>query len=290
MTIFLIVMFFLILALILTFIQPLKYGSTSRIIVIQNFDVDTDPYAISKSNEYLSNILANVVTSSSFFDDILESGYHIDKNYFSKNNNINGEMKKWRETVQAKVVGDTGIIEINAYHPDKRQLDLIASAVNYVLQTKNGQYHGMASNVVIRIIDKPIISLWPVRPNIIFNLALAIVFGLLISFSYIYLFPEDRYNLRLWSRSNRKKIEEQKISSVQPADIKNQWEDLGDAKKYTEENLNSDDLEIPGEESASYKSLSSDDLDNNYGGNEPQDISIKGSINNIFRNPNRDDF
>lgn len=276
-TILAIVLLFLLITAILTGIQPLKYGSTSKVLVIQNFDLNVDPYAISKSNEYLSNILANVTTSNSFYNNIFTSGYYIDKNYFSKNNNIKDEMKKWRKTVQAKAIGDTGIIEINVYHPNKEQLNQIALAVNYVLQTKHEQYHGMGNNVIIKIIDKPIISNWPVKPNIPLNLALAIIVGLIISFSYIYLFPEEKFRLKLWPNQNRKKINKQEeILYTQPANLNNQWEDSGSFRKNTKE------------ESGNY--IPVDDLDNGYNKEGYKEISIQGNMNNIFRNPNRDDF
>ena len=93
-----VVVLFLAITAIFTFCQPLKYNSESSVLVVQNFPPGTDQYSISKSNEYISNILAKVVSSNLFYDDVLNSGFNIDRNYFSKTNNINTEMDKWEKT------------------------------------------------------------------------------------------------------------------------------------------------------------------------------------------------
>lgn len=220
-----IVILFVTITALITLSQPLKYNSKSSLLVVQDFPQGTDQFSISKSNEYVSNILAKVVTSNLFYSDVLNAGFNIDKNYFSRNNNINSEMDKWKKTIQAKAIGDTGIIDINIYHPDKQQLNQIALAVNFVLQSKHGKYHGLGSSLVIKIIDKPIISIWPTSPNIILNLLLAIVVGLIISLYYIYLFQEESFNLRLWPKSRSKKITEEQLFNKQLVNTINQLTD-----------------------------------------------------------------
>jgi len=232
-----VVILFLAITAIFTFCQPLKYNSKSSVLVVQNFPPGTDQYSISKSNEYISNILAKVVSSNLFYDDVLNSGFNIDRNYFSKTNNINTEMGKWEKTAQAKPISDTGIIDVNVYHPDKQQLSQIAMAVNFILQSKHGKYHGLGSNIVIKVIDQPIISAWPAKPNIIFNLLLALVVGLVVSLYYIYLFQEESFNLRLWPKLNGRRMEEDQIFNNQIANSINKLADLSQLDKNEENNL-----------------------------------------------------
>ncbi|PIV47213.1 hypothetical protein COS21_01145 [bacterium (Candidatus Gribaldobacteria) CG02_land_8_20_14_3_00_41_15] len=198
------VFIFLILASILTIIQPIKYGSSAQVLVIQNF-ANADPYQASKSTEYLSNILAKVVYSNSFFENVLSSGYFVDKNYFGKT--VKDQMKAWSKTVSAKAINDSGIISLAVYHTDRAQAESIAQAIIYTLQTKHGLYHGNGSNVSIKIIDEPITSNYPVKPNLILNLGLALVLGLLFSLVYIYLLPEEKYSFRLIPKSTKKPVE-----------------------------------------------------------------------------------
>jgi capsular polysaccharide biosynthesis protein len=197
------VFIFLALASILTFIQPLKYEAVSKILVVQKFEPGVDPYNAAKANEYLSGILAKVISSNSFFDEIQKAGFNIDKSYFS--DEPLKQAKKWRQTVFAHAESSSGVIAINVYHSDKYQLEQIARAVNYALLTKHQQYHGGGDSVVLRVVDNPVYSLYPMKPNVPFNFAAAFVLGFIFSLSYIYLFPEERYSLRFWPRSRAKR-------------------------------------------------------------------------------------
>jgi capsular polysaccharide biosynthesis protein len=226
-TITIIVVIFILMAGFFISFQTFKYGTGSKLLVIQNFGANTDPYTASKSNEYLSGILSEVIYSNSFFTKVLGSGFNIDKSYFAGNKKE--QMKIWEKTVSAKNIADTGMIAINVYHPDSSQAEQISEGIIFILQAKHSLYHGYGENVAIKIIDKPITSDKPVKPNLIFSLIGAIGLGLIFSFVYIYLFPERKYNLRFWPEGKRKiKIEEADESTT-----KNNWESVGEILQKT---------------------------------------------------------
>ncbi len=202
-TIFTIIFVIIVLTVGVSLIGPLKYGATSRLLVVQN-TTGSDPYTVSKSNEYLGNLFAQVAYSGSFYNLVLASPYDIDKNYFS--GDYNGQMKIWEKTIRTKTLSDTGIIEINIYHPNPYQARQIALAVNDIMINKNSNYQGNGSGIKINVIDQPLVSNYPVRPNLPQNLVIALVASLILSLFYIYLFPEDRYDLRLWPKRKMKKI------------------------------------------------------------------------------------
>jgi capsular polysaccharide biosynthesis protein len=201
-TIFTIVFVVLILTLGISLLLPLKYEAKSRLLVVQN-TAGTDPYTVSKSNEYLGNLFAQVVYSESFYNLALSSQYNIDKNYFS--GDYNQQMKIWSQTIETKTLADTGIIEVSIYHPNPNQAEQIALAVNDVLMNKNGNYQGNGAGIKINVIDQPLISTYPVQPNILQNLIIALAGSLLFSLFYIYLFPDDRYSMKLWPSRRLKK-------------------------------------------------------------------------------------
>ncbi len=268
------VFIFLILATILTVVQPFKYGASSQILIIQN-SISSDPYTASKSTEYLSNILAKVVYSNSFFENVLNSGYAVDKSYFGQT--VKKQMKTWNKTVSTKANNDSGIITINVYHKDRTQTDLIARAIVYTLQTKHGLYHGGADNVSIKVIDDPITSNYPVKPNLILNFNLALVLGLIFSGVYIYLYPEKKYNVSLAPKNSHDKHEEKNNSYRERefapavlASVAEPTEALDETEFNFSENKINNDLD------------SDDDLDNN------EEISKQGSMNNIFGKPYSD--
>jgi capsular polysaccharide biosynthesis protein len=208
---------FLAIAIIFSAVQPFRYDSNLKLLTIISFKDNIDPYTASRSNEYLSNLLANIVSSGSFFAKIKDSGFNIDKNYFAGTEKQ--QMKKWSKTVKAKSIADTGMIAVDVYHADRAQAEEIARAVAYTLQTTNSQYHGFGNGVEIKIINEPITSNYPVLPNVPLNLALAIAFAFIFSLCYIYLFPEEKYDLRLWPKKKGRAFSEIEFNDSSETDF-----------------------------------------------------------------------
>jgi capsular polysaccharide biosynthesis protein len=206
-TIVSLIIVFLGVAIIFSAVQPFRYDSNLKLLTVLNFSQSVDPYTASRSNEYLSGLLARIVGSSSFFGDVKKAGFNIDESYFSGTEKQ--RLKKWNKTVKAKSVADTGIISIDVYHTDRAQAEEIANAVVYVLQNENAQYQGYGNNVTIKIIDGPITSDYPVEPNVLLNAGIALILSLFFSFCYIYLFPDEKYDIRLWPKKEKLKISNQ---------------------------------------------------------------------------------
>ena len=186
--IFTFVAIFFVLGIGLTLVQPLKHSSNLRLLVVQDASGSTDPYATTRGNEYLSEVLSKVSYSTSFYNQVLGSGLGVDSNYFG---NTNKKIAKtWSKTIEVKPVANTGIISVTAYHPKKDQAEKIARGIGSVLITQNRNYHGLGDKVSLKLLDDPITSKYPVKPNLILNAVLSLVLGLIFSLSFIYLFPE----------------------------------------------------------------------------------------------------
>lgn len=201
-TVLSILFLFVLLSAVLTAFQPLKYEAKSRILLLQHNGEVMDPYNAAKSNQFVSTLLASVVSSNAFLNDVFEAGFNIDQTYFG--NNSHDRLEKWEKTAEARAINDTGIIEISTYHTDKTQAEQINSAVINIIKTKNGSYYGRNEDISIKVIDEPIISDWPVRPNILLNIVLTIFISLIISFSYIVLFQDEKYDLSVWPKRKKK--------------------------------------------------------------------------------------
>ncbi len=205
-TIAIIMSIFLSVAILASAVQPFKYGSSLKLLTINTFK-EVDPYTVSRSNEHLSNLLSQIVSSNSFFEKVKNSNSNIDGNYF--NGDSKKQMKRWNKTVKAKGLGDTGMIAIDVYHSDPSQAAEIARAVAYALQTEHSQYHGFGDRVQIKMIDQPITSSFPVQPNVVLNLSLAFIFGLIFSLIYIYVLPEEGYDLSFSAKRHPAKLKKE---------------------------------------------------------------------------------
>ncbi len=185
-----IIALFLIIAAGVIAVQRFKYSSKSQLLVVQEYSSPVDVYTASKSSEHLSSVLASVVTSNSFFTKVLATGPTINAEYFGDNGK--DQMKQWSRTVTAKSINDSGIIAITVYHPNRAEAEKIAGAINYVLMTQHGAYDGANDAVKVRLIDQPVTSSFPVKPNIPLIAGLAVALGLVFSLIYIYLLPDER--------------------------------------------------------------------------------------------------
>ncbi|HTX86446.1 MAG TPA: hypothetical protein VMC41_00070 [Candidatus Nanoarchaeia archaeon] len=277
-TILSVLIIFVAAAIIFSAVQPFKYDSNIKLLTIISFQSNVDPYTASRSNEYLSNLLADIVSSGSFFDKIKSSGFNINTNYFSGTEKQ--QMKKWAKTVKAKSVADTGMINVDVYHTDRAQAEEIAKAVAYTLQTTNSQYHGFGDGVQIKIIDNPITSDYPVQPNLLLNLGLAIAFTLIFSFCYIYVFPEEKYDIRLWpKKSSYAKATEDESAHAKATEDESAFAKVSSYAEAAEgeSSLTPAFAEIDEDETGAYPQK------NNFGGYDPSDYQANGNINNIWQ-------
>lgn len=208
---------FLVIGLLFVLTQEFKYGTKSKLLVIQEGAGRVDPFSVSRSVEYLSDLLTRVVHSNSFFEDVMNSDFDIDKGYFGSNSIK--QMKTWKKTVSAKSLDDSGIININVYHQDSYQAGQIALAVNHVLIAKHQSYHGLGSSVKINVIDQPVSSAYPIKPNLPLALVIIIAVSLFFGLIYIYLFPEKKYDIHFFGGKNnnqsRKKGHTNNLNNIQ---------------------------------------------------------------------------
>lgn len=187
-TVIIITSFIFLLTIAITLTQPLRYSVTTRLLVVQNYGVGTDAYGIARSNQYLSNVLAQVVYSDAFYDQVMNSGFNISAANFPTNDVE--RRKYWLDMIDSKALGDTGMIEVITYHQDKRFADQVNRAIAYILQTKNNDYQGLGDKVRVKVIDNSLGSVWPVKPNLLINSVLGLFIGFVLSACYIKLWPE----------------------------------------------------------------------------------------------------
>ncbi len=188
------VIIFTAIALAITFVQPLKYRVSSRLLIMADGSI-SDPYTIARSNQYLTSLLSEAVYSGSFFQLLTASNYDIDWNYFS--GDYKEQTKLWKKSVLARNVNDTGVMEIEVYHPDPYQAKQIAYAVNNALITQNNVYQGSANVLRVKVIDEPTVSSYPVKPNLPLNATAGLIFGFAFGLAYVYYFPTSRKERRL---------------------------------------------------------------------------------------------
>ena len=163
----------LLLGVVLSLVRPLSYSSTVRLLIIQQLGT-VDAYTASRSAERVAEDITNIIYTTTFFDKVMASSNQINQKYFP--NDPNKKRKMWGKTVDATVTRGTGLLTIAIYHPDVQQAELIARALSSVIVTEGWQYTSGGS-ISIQLVDDPLDSRWPVRPNIPLNAFAGAVLG-----------------------------------------------------------------------------------------------------------------
>lgn len=172
----------MVLAAALSFVRPLEYSSTMRLLIIQRASQSLDPYTAIRSAESIADNLSQIIYTSVFFDKVTSAGFRIDKSYF--NANETRRRRQWSNMVSTQVTHETGFLQISVYHKSKDQASEIARAIAYVLTTEGNQYIG-GHDLAIQLVDTPLQSRFPVRPNVPLNAFLGAVIGVVLSSLYL---------------------------------------------------------------------------------------------------------
>lgn len=177
----------LVLALIISFVQPLKYASTARLLILQDVGSGVDAYTASRSEERIADNLSTLVYTSTFFDQVMSAGFSIDESIFP--DDPSKRRKAWGRTVKATVSRGSGLLSITAYHRDVTQAEQLVRAMAFVLTSQVGEYTS-GGNVSARLVDEPLNSRWPVKPDVLANLLSGFVLGGFVGVAFVLLHSE----------------------------------------------------------------------------------------------------
>jgi capsular polysaccharide biosynthesis protein len=172
----------LVIALIISFLQPLKYSSTVRLLLIQDLGT-VDAYTASRSVERLAENLATIVYTTSFFEEVMSAGFDIDESVFPAEEDK--KRRTWSNMVSTSVARGSGLLTISVYHQDVAQGEQIVNAIAYVLQQQASSYLSSGGTVEVRVVDTALNSRWPAKPNIPANSFSGLVLGGLAGVGYI---------------------------------------------------------------------------------------------------------
>lgn len=170
--------------LFLSLISPLQYRSEAKLLIVQKHSFNIDAYAAARSSERVAQILSQVVYTDSFMRQVIR---RIPEDSSSPlfGSNERKARKTWNKTITVKVAPNSNLLEIKVYDKNIKQAEEIISAISYILINRGVNYHG-GENIIIKQVDSPLNSRYPVRPNIPLNLALAFILGLILSVGFFY--------------------------------------------------------------------------------------------------------
>ena len=178
--------------------QTPRYKSTIKLLAVFN-QTNIDTYTASKTANYITGILGEVIYSDSFVDSVYKGEVTLKDN---SGNNPEQKQKEWKKSVKTKILDNKGIINIDVYGNDRYQTNLLASTIGYTIINQHGIYDGSTDRVTIKMIGVPsIFESWSTT-KIISDGLIGILAGLLLGFTFVIIFP----NHKLFEFNRKKKI------------------------------------------------------------------------------------
>jgi capsular polysaccharide biosynthesis protein len=176
----------------ISFAFPLKYSSTMRLLIIQRQLSESDPYTAIRASERIADNLAQILYTTSFFDKVMVAKFNVDEGDFGTD--PIKRRKKWREAIATQVVRGSGMLDVTVYHVDPDQAEQISQAIAFVLTTEGNKYVG-GGDLEVRLVDDPLVSRWPVKPNIPANALAGLVLGGIAGAGYVITVANRRRSL-----------------------------------------------------------------------------------------------
>jgi len=157
---------------------PLEYRADAQVLIISKTRTGVDPYTTVKSAERVGENIAAVMQTTDFYDKVRsQAGYSINWERFT-NTTERKRRKLWSKTIAPSVSYGTGVLNVSAYAPDKSEAAQIAGAATRALVEQGWEYVG--GDVAIKIINNPVVTRWPARPNLVVNALVGFIIGVVL--------------------------------------------------------------------------------------------------------------
>jgi len=181
-----------ILVTIISLLQPFEYRAKVNLLIIQKQTQTLDAYAAARAAERMAANLATVIKTDSFFKKVIGANGAIDISWPVKESQ---RREMCQEMITAKALPESGMLTVNVFYRDADQAKIVAQTVANVLSAQGADYHGGGDSVLIKIVDPAIVSNYPVRPNIILNLAGAVILGLVLAGAFFAYQTQKRFDI-----------------------------------------------------------------------------------------------
>lgn len=163
----------------LTLLFPREYRADAQVLIISKARNGVDPYTVVKSAERIGENLVQIMQTDDFFRKVTtQASYNLNLSRF-EGIAERQKRKRWAKTLQPSVVYGTGVLNISTYATSAGQAEQLAGASAQALVSSGWEYVG--GDVAIKVVNDPVVTKWPARPNIFVNALVAFLLSILIS-------------------------------------------------------------------------------------------------------------
>lgn len=164
-------------SVLISLVFPLEYRSNSQVLVTVESSQNVDAYTAARSAEKVGENIVNIIGTGDFFAKALsqiEENEQVDKTRF-ENLPEKERREEWQQAVEATLDYNSNMITLNTYSTNQKQANILNQVVLNTLINNANEYTG--SKVSLRVVNPPLVSNYPVRPNLFTNFLVAFFAG-----------------------------------------------------------------------------------------------------------------
>jgi capsular polysaccharide biosynthesis protein len=149
-------------------------------LVVQKQTATQDVYTLSRSNEYIANVMEESVYSELFINEAIATGIINDSLLPT---NRQDRLKAWKKMVVVSKNFQGNVLIVEAKHGNRSNALKIAQAISEVLVKKNYLFRsGAPEDVEVRVLSGPIDEKSPTLTTILLVIGNGFLFGMLLVF------------------------------------------------------------------------------------------------------------
>lgn len=173
--------FFAVLSLVLFLMVEPKFKVQTDFLVIQNQAPTQDIYMLSRSNEYISNVMKESIYSELFINEAMATGV-IEESLLPKNRQ--DRLKEWKKLIDVSKSFQGNVLMVEVRHDSQKEALQISRAIADVLAKKNQLFRsGAPEDVEIRILSGPIYEQTLSFAMIVLIMGNGFLFGVVLLFA-----------------------------------------------------------------------------------------------------------
>ncbi len=162
---------------------PMKYSAESQVLIISRDRTGVDPYTQVKSAERIGENLAQVMRTTDFYQKVMESTSQFDRERWNSLSERK-QRKMWQKDVVGSMVYGSSLLKITTYSESKDDAKALSDAVTQMVSSRGWEYVG--GDVAIKSVNSPLVSNFPTRPNLLMNILVGFVVGVLLAGLWVY--------------------------------------------------------------------------------------------------------
>ncbi|MBI2439425.1 MAG: hypothetical protein HYV45_02395 [Candidatus Moranbacteria bacterium] len=152
-----------------------------------------DYYTATRSAEYMSRVLSEVIYSESFIEAVVNTG-RVHNDFLPRDKK--DRLEEWSHMLDVKKNGELGFIRVSFAGSSEREVSKVASATIEVLSTKSGELFGNGDEKVnVRLLSGPIIEKNPSMFTFFALFVFGIMCGMFINATWQLMKEEFRFDM-----------------------------------------------------------------------------------------------